>query len=59
MKYYRACCRFLAWCEDKGIGDLVDIEPLHVASYVEELGQDFSKPTVKQHLAAIRMLFGW
>ena len=57
--YYRACCRFLAWCEDKGIGDLVDIEPLHVASYVEELGQDFSKPTVKQHLAAIRMLFGW
>jgi len=29
--YYRACCRFLAWCEDKGIADLVDIEPLHVA----------------------------
>ena len=48
--YYRACCR-LAWCEDKGITDLVDIDPLHVASYVEELGRDFSKPTVKQHLA--------
>jgi integrase/recombinase XerD len=26
---------------------------------VEDLGQDFSKPTVKQHLAAIRMLFDW
>jgi site-specific recombinase XerD len=57
--YYRACCRFLAWCEDKGVTDLLDIEPLHVASYIEELGRDFAKPTVKQHLAAIRMLFDW
>jgi integrase/recombinase XerD len=57
--YYRACCRFLAWCEDKSIAELIDIEPLHVASYIEELGRDFSKPTVKQHLAAIRMLFDW
>ena len=49
----------MAWCEDKGVTDLLDIEPLHVAGYVEELGRDFSKPTVKQHLAAIRMLFDW
>ena len=27
--------------------------------YVEELGYSFSKPTVKQHLAAVRMLFDW
>lgn len=30
-----------------------------VAAYVEELGQQVSAPTVKQHLAAIRMLFDW
>jgi hypothetical protein len=39
--------------------ELVAIEPLHVAAYVEGLGKDFEKPTVKQHLAAIRMLFDW
>ena len=35
------------------------IEPLHVAAYIEALGKDFEKPTVKQHLSAIRMLFDW
>jgi hypothetical protein len=29
------------------IGGLVDIEPLHVAAYIEALGKDFEKPTVK------------
>jgi len=29
------------------------------AVYIELLGQNHSKPTVKQHLAAIRMLFDW
>jgi site-specific recombinase XerC len=38
---------------------LDEIEPLHVAAYIEALGKDFEKPTVKQHLAAIRMLFDW
>ena len=32
---------------------------LHVAAYIEALGKDFEKPTVKQHLAAVRMLFDW
>lgn len=57
--YYRAVRRFLAWCEQHGIGELAAIEPLHVAAYIEGLGRDFEKPTVKQHLAAIRMLFDW
>jgi integrase/recombinase XerD len=36
------------------------IEPTVVAAYVEKLLRDgLSKPTVKQHLAAIRMLFDW
>jgi site-specific recombinase XerC len=30
-----------------------------VAAYIEELQAKLSKPTVKQHLAAIRMLFDW
>jgi site-specific recombinase XerD len=57
--YYRACCRFFAWCDSCRIANIASIEPLHVAAYVEALGLDFAKPTVKQHLAAIRMLFDW
>jgi site-specific recombinase XerD len=51
--------RFFAWCDRHKIGEIADIEPLHVAAYIEALGKDFEKPTVKQHLAAIRMLFDW
>jgi len=57
--YLHAAGRFFAWCERHHIGQLADIEPLHVAAYIEALGKDFEKPTVKQHLAAIRMLFDW
>jgi len=36
------------------------IEPMVVAAYVEKLLKDgLSKPTVKQHLAAISMMFDW
>src|SRR5271165_1509851 len=59
MAYHRACVRFFAWCDQRKIGEIADIEPLHVAAYVEALGKDFEKPTVKQRLAAIRMLFDW
>jgi len=59
MAYYHACVRFFAWCDHHKLGEIADIEPLHVAAYVEALGKDFQKPTVKQHLAAIRMLFDW
>ncbi|CAH2606416.1 Tyrosine-type recombinase/integrase (plasmid) [Rhodovastum atsumiense] len=57
--YLHAANRFFAWCDRHRIGQLADIEPLHVATYIEALGADFEKPTVKQHLAAIRMLFDW
>jgi site-specific recombinase XerD len=59
MAYLHAVGRFFAWCEHHRLGQLADIEPLHVAAYIEVLGKDFEKPTVKQHLAAIRMLFDW
>ena len=57
--YYRACCRFFSWCEHNQISDPRAIEPIHVAAYIEFMGRDFEKPTVKQHLAAVRTLFDW
>jgi len=33
--YYEAACRFSEWCEGKGLLDLSDVKPPHVAAYVE------------------------
>jgi site-specific recombinase XerD len=57
--YLHAASRFFAWCDHHQLGALDEIEPLHVAAYIEALGKGFEKPSVKQHLAAIRMLFDW
>jgi site-specific recombinase XerD len=59
MAYYRATTDFFAWLDAAGIVALVDIEPLHVATYIEALQERMAKPTIKQHLAAIRRLFDW
>jgi site-specific recombinase XerD len=59
MAYYRTVCSFFGWVEQHRIGELADIEPVHVAAYIEALQATAAKPTVKQHLAAIRMLFDW
>ena len=59
MAYYRAVLPFFAWCEAHQLGQLVEIEPLHVTASIEGLQQQFAKPSVKQHLAAIQMLFDW
>ncbi len=48
---------FLHWCEGQGIDRLQDVQPVHVAGYVEQPGRTMSPPSVKQHLACIRMLF--
>jgi site-specific recombinase XerD len=56
--YARAVGDFFAWCEANAL-TLPAIEPLHVAAYTEQLTREKSAPTVKQHLAAIRMLFDW
>ena|SRR5208282_1162974 len=57
--YYRAIQQFLAWVERAGYKDLEDIEPITVAAYIETLQRQAAPPTVKQHMAAIRMLFSW
>jgi site-specific recombinase XerD len=56
--YHRACVDFFRWCQTRGLG-LEQIGPVHVAAYIEKLGAELSRPTVKQQLAAIRMLFDW
>lgn len=57
--YTRACSGFFAWCETLAL-TLPCIQPVHVATWVEQLGRDGrSAPTVKQHLAAVRVLFDW
>jgi hypothetical protein len=56
---YRAACRFFVCVEQHQIGELADIEPIHVAAYIEALQATAAKPTAKLHLAAIRMLFDW
>jgi site-specific recombinase XerD len=56
--YYRAVTEFFDWCDQARL-NLLDIEPVHVAAWVEKLGREFSPPSVKQWLAAVRMLFDW
>src|ERR1700761_3324087 len=60
--YARSIGEFLAWCEQHGVPSIAAVQPIHVASYVEWLGQgdeSLSAPTIKQQLAAIRQLFDW
>jgi len=57
--YRRAVVEFLGWAEDAGISDLLDIEPVHVAAWVELKTRSFEPQTVKQQLAALRHLFDW
>ena len=54
--YGRAVGQFLSWCAARGLG-LRAIAPLHVAAYIRT--HPGSAPTVKQHLAAIRVLCDW
>ena len=58
LAYFRALNDFFRWCDDHEC-QLIDIEPIVVAAYVEYLCSIYSAPTVKQHLAAIRMCFDW
>ena len=51
--------RFAAWCANKSIEELTAVQPVHVAAFIKDLQVEVSPPTVKQHLAALRMLFDW
>src|SRR5271163_277663 len=52
--YTVAARSFLNWCEEKGMMELADVKPVHVAAYIEQLQSTMRAPSVKQHLACIR-----
>lgn len=54
--YAQGVGQFCIWCEKRGV-ELTGITPIIIAAYIEELTGKRSAPTVKQHLAAVRMLF--
>ena len=57
--YARAVTDFLAWCEGRGVASIANVQPLHVAAYIEALSRSRAAPTAKLRLAAIRRLFDW
>src|SRR5689334_12804020 len=56
--YAHAVGRFCTWCETRGLR-LDQLTPIAIAAYIEQLTASHSAPTVKQHLAAIRMMCDW
>lgn len=59
IAYLHNARRFFEWARERRLA-LASIQSIHVAAYVEQLRMSgFSDPTVKQHLAAVRMLFDW
>src|SRR5262245_4236054 len=57
--YAQALGQFFHWCGARHIRELEQLRPVVISMYIEELQNGRSAPTVKQHLAAIRMLFDW
>ena len=57
--YGRAVADFLAWCAGQGVASIVDVQPLHVAAWVELQTREHAAPTAKLRLAALRHLFDW
>ena len=65
VAYARAVSEFCNWCQENGF-ELQTLNSVLVAGYIEQLarpakdgGRGYSKPSVKQHLAAIRMMFDY
>ncbi len=56
--YGRAVSQFSRWCESHRLA-LPQLSPFLIAGYIEELQTRLSKPSVKQHLAGIRVLFDY
>jgi site-specific recombinase XerD len=57
--YGRAVVGFLTWCEDAGVPSIAAVQPLHVATWIEQQTQARAAASVKQQFAAIRHLFDW
>jgi integrase/recombinase XerD len=57
--YFNAVRRFAEWCELHELAGLDQVQPIHIAACLKALQAKLSTPTVKQNLAALRMLFDW
>jgi hypothetical protein len=57
--YARAAEEFLTWCADADVPSITDVQPVHVATWIEAATRGRAAPSVKQRLAAIRHLFDW
>ena len=54
--YVQGLVRFTNWCEGRNL-ELADITAFTVNAYINEMERDYKAATVRQHLAAIRLLF--
>jgi site-specific recombinase XerD len=57
--YGRTVGYFMTWAQARGLRDLREIQPIHIAAYIEQLTNSHAAPTPKQTLSALRMLFDW
>lgn len=57
-RYHRVVRQFSIWCEARKIA-LAQLSPVVTSLYIEEISLRLDRPSVKQHLAAIRMLCDW
>jgi site-specific recombinase XerD len=57
--YAKAAAQFFAWCSAYGVSSIAEVQTLHVATYIQELAQTASIPTVNARLSALRHLFDW
>jgi site-specific recombinase XerD len=56
--YAGAIGKFFTWCAHHRL-TLEGVGPVHVAAFVEQLGREIAAPSVKQHLAAVRMFYNF
>ena len=57
--YARHTRRFFAWCEDRGVEDLRQIEPLLVSAYIELLTKRYKERTVQNVRSALVSLYDY
>lgn len=57
--YGRAVADFVQWLELRGIPDISQVNSVVIAAWVEDMQRRYPAPTVKQRLAAVRMLLDW
>lgn len=56
--YLTAARRFASWCDHHRLA-LTQLQPMVIAAYIEDLQRTHAPSSVKQHLAALQMLFDW